>query len=301
MLRARHCPTVARGCTLPALPYTHDTCAETATMPIVHIDHIDLHYDTRGAGEPLLLIMGYRGSGFLWREELLTLLTRHFQVIFFDNRGTGLSDKPTTLYTIPMMADDAAGLLRHLRIRRAHVFGVSMGGMIAQELALRHPQLVQRLILGCTSCGGPQATLAPMEVLAKLIPPPDLPPEEAVQRQWTVMLSTRFLETRQLFLTTLTQQALLYPAPRHTSILHMMAVQRFNTYGRLGLVTAPTLVVTGAEMAYALGRGVSLSRMASLDETYKYVTQGTFYVMIISLPAGRHGAGGAVPCVNALY
>ena len=154
MLRARHCPTVARGCTLPALPYTHDTCAETATMPIVHIDHIDLHYDTRGAGEPLLLIMGYRGSGFLWREELLTLLTRHFQVIFFDNRGTGLSDKPTTLYTIPMMADDAAGLLRHLRIRRAHVFGVSMGGMIAQELALRHPQLVQRLILGCTSCGG---------------------------------------------------------------------------------------------------------------------------------------------------
>jgi len=54
-------------------------------------------------------------------------------------------------------------------------------------------------------------------------------------------------------------------------------------------------------MAYALGRGVSLSRMASLDETYKYVTQGTFYVMIISLPAGRHGAGGAVPCVNALY
>ena len=159
--------------------------------------------------------MGYRGSGFLWGEELLTLLARHFQVIFFDNRGTGLSDKPTTLYTIPMMADDAAGLLRHLGIRRAHVFGVSMGGMIAQELALRHPQLVQRLILGCTSCGGPQATLAPMEVLAKLIPPPDLPPEEAVQRQWTVMFSTRFLETRQLFLTTLTQQALLHPAPRH--------------------------------------------------------------------------------------
>jgi len=242
-------------------------------MPIVHIDHIDLHYDTRGAGEPLLLIMGYRGSGFLWGEELLTLLARHFQVIFFDNRGTGLSDKPTTLYTIPMMADDAAGLLRHLRIRRAHVFGVSMGGMIAQELALRHPQLVQRLILGCTSCGGPQATLAPMEVLAKLIPPPDLPPEEAVQRQWTVMLSTRFLETRQLFLTTLTQQALLYPAPRHTSILHMMAVQRFNTYGRLGLVTAPTLVVTGAEdviippaNSLLLAARIPRARLSMLDD-----------------------------------
>src|SRR5215510_10452285 len=149
-------------------------------MPTARIGDIRLHYTTRGQGEPLLLIMGYRGSGCMWGEELITLLSRSFQVIYFDNRGTGLSDKPDTLYTVPMMADDAAGLLRHLGIRRAHVFGVSMGGMIAQELALRHPQLVQRLILGCTSCGGPQATLAPMEVLAKLIPPPELPPEEAL-------------------------------------------------------------------------------------------------------------------------
>jgi len=215
-------------------------------MPTAHIGNITIHYDTRGQGEPQLLIMGYRGSGFMWWEELLILLARHFQVISFDNRGTGLSDKPDTLYTIPMMADDAAGLLRHLGIQRAHVFGVSMGGMIAQELVLRHPQMVRGLILGCTSCGGPQAFVAPLEVLTKLIPPPDLSHEEAIRRQWTVMFSPQFLEARLDFLDVLTQRALLHPAPPHTSICHLMAVQRFNTYGRLGLVTAPTLVVTGA-------------------------------------------------------
>src|SRR5215471_14925698 len=195
----------------PCLPAAHDACAEKETMPTARIGDITLHYDSRGQGEPLLLIMGYRGSGFMWGDELLTLLSQHFRVIYFDNRGTGLSDKPETLYTIPMMADDAAGLLRHLSIRQAHVFGVSMGGMIAQELALRHPQMVRRLTLGCTSCGGPHAVLAPLEVLARLIPTPDLSREEAVRRQWTVMFSPQFLETRQDFLDMLTQRALLYP------------------------------------------------------------------------------------------
>jgi pimeloyl-ACP methyl ester carboxylesterase len=183
----------------------------------------------------------------MWGEEFLTLLSRYFQVIYFDNRGTGRSDKPDTLYTIPIMADDAVGLLRHLGIRQAHVFGVSMGGMIAQELALRHPQMVRRLVLGCTSCGGPQAFLASLEVLAKLIHPPEMPLEEAVRRQWTVMFSPQFLETQQGFLDMLTQHALFHPAPPHTSLRHLMALQRFNTYGRLGMITTPTLIMTGAD------------------------------------------------------
>jgi len=216
-------------------------------MPTARIGDIHIHYDTRGQGEPLLLIMGYRGSGWMWGEEFISLLARSFQVIYFDNRGTGLSDKPDTLYTIPIMADDAAGLLRHLGIRQAYIFGVSMGGMIAQELVLRHPQMVRRLVLGCTSCGGPQAFLASLEVLAKLIHPPDLTLEEAVRRQWTVMFSPKFLETQQDFLEMLTQRALLHPAPPHTSLRHLMALQRFNTYGRLGMITTPTLVITGAD------------------------------------------------------
>ena len=215
-------------------------------MPMAKIGDINMHYQVRGLGEPLLLIMGYRGSGFMWGETLLGGLSRYFQVITFDNRGTGLSDKPDTIYTIPMMADDAAGLLHHLDIARAHIFGVSMGGMIAQELALRHPKWVQRLILGCTTCGGPQTILMPVDVLEKLFAPPHIPREEALRRQWQVIFSPSFAEKHATFLDQLTALALAYPTPFHSSIRQMMAVQRFNAYGRLGQIVAPTLVVTGA-------------------------------------------------------
>ena len=148
-------------------------------MPMAQLGALTLHYQVQGEGEPLLLIMGYRGSGFMWGEAFLALLAHHFRVITFDNRGTGLSDKPDTAYTIGMMADDAAALLTVLGIAQAYVFGVSMGGMIAQELALRYPRRVKRLILGCTSCGGPQAIVAAPEILRQFLTTPGVPRAEA--------------------------------------------------------------------------------------------------------------------------
>ena len=216
-------------------------------MPLAKIGDIHIHYQVRGLGESLLLIMGYRGSSFMWGETLINGLSRYFQVITFDNRGTGLSDKPDMLYTIPMMADDAAGLLHYLGLTRTHIFGVSMGGMIAQELALRHPKRVQRLILGCTTCGGPQTVLAPVHVLEKLLASPDMPREEALRQQWQVIFSPGFIEKDPTFLDHLSAVALTYPTPFHSSLRQMMAIQRFNAYGRLGQIVAPTLVVTGAE------------------------------------------------------
>ena len=221
-------------------------------MPLAHLGHITLHYQVRGQGEPLLLIMGYRGSSFMWGEAFLSLLARHFQVLVFDNRGTGLSDKPDTPYTIATMADDTAGLLAHLGLSRVNIFGVSMGGMIAQELALRHPKHVKRLILGCTSCGGPLAISPPAEVLARLVVPPHLPREEAIRRQWSVIFRPDFLARQPDFLNDLTARALTHPTPFHTTLRQLLAVLRFNTYGRLGQITAPTLVVTGtADMIIA--------------------------------------------------
>lgn len=214
-------------------------------MPMAPIGPLTLHYQVQGLGEPLLLIMGYRGNSLLWGEEFLEPLSRYFQVITFDNRGTGLSDKPTTPYTIPMMADDAAGLLSYLGIARAAVFGVSMGGMIAQELALRHPRRVKRLILGCTMCGGPQAMVASPEVLARLLPAPEMPQEEAVWRLWRVIFSATFLAQQESFLARMTARALTHPTPLSSAIRQALAMQRFNTYGRLGQIMAPTLVVTG--------------------------------------------------------
>jgi 3-oxoadipate enol-lactonase len=120
-----------------------------------------------------------------------------------------------------------------------------MGGMIAQELALRHAKRVKHLVLGCTTCGGPQAIMASLEVMAQLFVPPDLPREEAVRRQWQVIFSAAFLAQQNGFLDRMTARALAYPTPLHTAIRQAMAIQRFNTYGRLGQIMTPTLVVTG--------------------------------------------------------
>jgi pimeloyl-ACP methyl ester carboxylesterase len=215
-------------------------------MPIARVGDINIHYDIQGRGDPLLLIMGYGGSGFMWGEELLHPLSRHYQVIYFDNRGTGLTDKPDAEYTIPMMADDAAGLLSYLGIPNAHVFGVSMGGMIAQEVALRQPQQVKRLILGCTLCGGSQAIQAPPEVIEKLVNiPPDMPREEAVRQGWPVIFSPSFIEKEGDFLDRMAERSLTHPTPLHVMTRQMVAIQSFNTYDRLGQITMPTLVITG--------------------------------------------------------
>ena len=122
-------------------------------MPIIKAGSINLNYDIYGSGEPLLLIMGFGMPGIAWMP-LLPML-QGFQCIYFDNRGTGNSDQPQDGYTVAEMAEDTSNLLSALGIEKARVYGVSMGGMIAQELALRHPAQVTKLVLGCTTSGGP--------------------------------------------------------------------------------------------------------------------------------------------------
>jgi len=136
-------------------------------MPSVKAGNININYDTYGDGEPLLLIMGFGMSGAGWIPSLPFF--NGFKSIYFDNRGTGLSDKPEGIYTVEAMADDASNLLRALGIPKAKVFGVSMGGMIAQELTLRHPDQVSKVVLGCTMAGGTTAKMASPEILERLM------------------------------------------------------------------------------------------------------------------------------------
>jgi 3-oxoadipate enol-lactonase len=112
-------------------------------------DGLKLRYEVRGSGAPVALIMGFSGSGRAWSERFLNLLENRFRLVVIDNRGTGESDKPDVAWTLRDMADDVAAVLEHAKLRQTHIFGISMGGMIAQEYALNYPDRVQRLQFEC--------------------------------------------------------------------------------------------------------------------------------------------------------
>lgn len=119
------------------------------------VNDLELYYKTLGdRGEPLLMIMGLSFSQLDWGPVLPQLLSQRYQVILFDNRDAGRSSYASKPYTMAQMADDVTGLLDVLDIDRAHIFGVSMGGMIAQQFALNYPNKLNQLILGCTACNG---------------------------------------------------------------------------------------------------------------------------------------------------
>jgi pimeloyl-ACP methyl ester carboxylesterase len=124
-------------------------------MPTFSVDGSDLYYERRGSGEPLLLVQGTTGHSLHWGEPFLTALERDFELVLYDHRGVGRSASHDGPFTIADLAGDADALLEGLGIERAHVLGISMGGMVAQELALGAPERVWTLTLGCTYCGGP--------------------------------------------------------------------------------------------------------------------------------------------------
>ena len=138
-------------------------------MPILEANGQRLHVSERGEGtEPLLLMQGLSGNHLHWGEPFLGELAGDFRAIAYDHRGTGASPECPGGYSVADLADDAAALLDVLELADVHVMGISMGGMVGQELALRHPARVRSLVLGCTSPGGPDAARTDPEVVACL-------------------------------------------------------------------------------------------------------------------------------------
>ena len=136
-------------------------------MPKIQTNGIEIYYETQGSGTPLVLISGLGYPAWEW-HKMLPLLARHFQVITFDNRGVGQSDKPAGAYTAQMLAADVAGLLDGLGVEQAIVMGHSMGGFVAQAFALNYPARVCRLILASTNFGGPHHIPITAEAMAVL-------------------------------------------------------------------------------------------------------------------------------------
>ena len=134
-------------------------------MPRIKVRDIEMYYEIRGEGHPLLLIHGFLANLDCWDPlYMMPGLSENFKCILFDNRGSGRTDYPKNPredFTIKLMGDDAAALMDELGIEHAYVLGHSMGGMIAQEFALNHPEKVDKLILASTYCGGKESVPVP--------------------------------------------------------------------------------------------------------------------------------------------
>lgn len=161
-------------------------------MPKAHANGIEIYYETAGSGDPLILISGLGYGHWMW-HKMVPGLAEHFQVITFDNRGVGESDKPDGLYTAQMLADDTAGLLEALDLEGAHVMGHSMGGFIAQALVLSKPDRVEKLILSATNFGGPNHIPVTQEALAVLTDV-EADPVERLRRGIVVSTAPGFAE-----------------------------------------------------------------------------------------------------------
>jgi pimeloyl-ACP methyl ester carboxylesterase len=237
-------------------------------MPYVTSGGADLYWEEEGAGDPLLLIMGL-GATLEWWYRIRPELTPLFRTILFDNRGVGRSGVPPPPYSIAQMADDAAAVLDAAAVNRAHVVGFSMGGCIAQELALRHPSRVRTLVLGCTSCGGRDAVPADHDVRAALAVRATMSREDAMRQMapYTFDASTpREVIEREFQIrlkTTVTNDGF---------FAQLQAIRDWpGTLSRLPGLTAPTLVIHGEtdrlvppENGRMLARAIPNARLAML-------------------------------------
>ena len=214
-------------------------------MPMIRANGVELRVEEVGQGPPLLLIMGLGASLETWVAQRDAFAARH-RVILFDNRGAGASETPAAPWTVPDMAADAAAVLDALGIARAHVLGVSMGGMIAQELAIRFPERVDRLIVA-VSFARPDPIRRAFLLFRRWarLQGADLVQEGVANLPWLV--SPRVLndpERLEEVLGIVSTMPLMSPEAYAEQV---EAILEHDTLARLGSVVAPTLVLAAAE------------------------------------------------------
>jgi pimeloyl-ACP methyl ester carboxylesterase len=215
---------------------------------------VRIAWERRGAGAPLLLVHGLGYARWGWEPVVESLADAH-EVVLFDNRGIGESDAPLGPYSVRMLAEDAVAVLDAAELERAHVLGTSLGGMAAQELAIGWPDRVDRLVLACTTPGGPNAAPMPAPTVQLMQQAPTLPPETALRRFVENALGSRTNEA-------LVERILAHRFATAQSPVawaaQAAAGATFDAWGRLGEITAPTLVLTGDEDAVVDSRNSEL-------------------------------------------
>jgi pimeloyl-ACP methyl ester carboxylesterase len=203
-----------------------------------------LHWETTGAGDPVLMIMGLGLSGGAWWRTV-PVLSRSLRVITFDNRGVGRSRARFPSYTTEAMADDAVSVLDAAGVDRAHVYGFSLGGMVAQQLALRHADRVRSLVLGATQPGGPRAVRPSDDVIAFFRRRGSMTAQEAARASVPFNYGPRCRREHRDRIAEDIRRRLEHPFPEQAYRAQMVAVALHNCFRRLKRIEAPTLVVHG--------------------------------------------------------
>jgi len=212
-------------------------------MPTVRANDVDVHYKIMGDGPPLLLIAGFACDLAIW-AVVARKLADHFRVLCFDNRGTGRSSSPDAPYAIEDMASDTVALLEALGVARAHVAGHSMGGQIAQEIALRHPEKVCTLTLIASCTRPPPVNQAVIRSWGDL--PRQVDPITAARLSLPWIYTNRFYAQAGM-IENVIELLVANPSPlaAHAVLQQSRAICDFDPSARLGRIQCPTLAIAG--------------------------------------------------------
>jgi pimeloyl-ACP methyl ester carboxylesterase len=213
-------------------------------VPLAELEERRVYYEEHGDGEPVLLINGLGADHTTWGLQT-AFFSKHFRVIVFDNPGIGQTEGPRGPYTSALFADVAAGLLRFLGFERAHIVGASMGGLIAQQLAVRHAELVRSLTLHCSWWRADRRTTALIrswQSYARVATPLDL-----ARQIWLWVLTPRFFEERAEEMVELEREVESNPHPQGADAFSDQAEACIGheALEEIASVKAPTLITVG--------------------------------------------------------
>ncbi len=248
-------------------------------MPTMKVKDIDMYYEIHGDGFPLVMIIGLGSNLVWWDERLLEAVSGKYKTIIFDNRGSGRTDKPEMNYSIKLFAEDTIELMDQLGIECAHVLGISMGGMIAQELVLNYPERVEKLVLCATNCGLSLKLRALASIargMAKLLYRRRMEtPEKALEFVFSGIFTPEFIKENPEYIQKRREKLLPHVSTFEDYFRQIKAILKFNTSKRLKNIEKETLILHGKkDSLVAYKQGLKLAENIPYARLYSYEESG---------------------------
>lgn len=243
-------------------------------MSMIKANGIKMYYEIHGEGEPLVLIEGLGYASWMWYKQV-EVLSKYFRVVIFDNRGVGKTEKPDEEYSIKLFAEDTAEVLTALGIEKANILGVSMGGFIAQELAIRYPEMVNKLILCSTSFGGPNSIPIPEDTLSIMFKGGGkYNSEQGIKTAIGTALNFDTLVENGDIIDKIMNEKVKSPQPKYAYQRQLMAGASFDAEERVCRIKAETLIMAGSgdrvvpyENAKLLNGGITDSKIIIVEDS----------------------------------